>query len=73
MDVLECYRKAEECLERARRAPTQVYQVAWYKMAASWTEQAERMMEGRAKRRRESSTAFRDNQRQNGSADSNGG
>ncbi len=52
MDVLECYRKAEECVERAKYAQTRVNRMEWYRLAASWIDQAERLRDRRMKERR---------------------
>ena len=56
MDALECYRKADECLKRARKAPTQFYQSEWLKLAASWTEQGDRLRDKQEKPRKEGVT-----------------
>jgi hypothetical protein len=55
MEVLECYRKAEECLERARRAQTRASRMEWYRLAASWIDQAEQFRNRRMKQRRDGS------------------
>ncbi|MFN4142770.1 hypothetical protein [Aestuariivirga sp.] len=36
MDTLECCRKVEECLVRARRAETRGERLHWYELAAAW-------------------------------------
>ena len=36
MDTLECCRKVEECLVRARRAESRGERLQWYELAAAW-------------------------------------